>query len=133
MNWKRRTTFALALISAAALLATLLPPTSDPISPRGVGLIGLMWLAVFVAGALIVNVSASLLKQIVRIGFSAIPALLALFPVATVFDQRNWPVFHSWGLAHGSWWIGGALIACPIYVLLGLIPWLRESDARDAT
>lgn len=132
MNATRRTVLALALIAGAALSTTLLPPMSDPISLRAVGLFVLVYLLVFLAAAVVVNASPPILKQIVRIGVSAIPAFIALFPLAALFDRMNWPVFHSWGLAHGSFLIAVPVIASPVYVLLGLIPGLRERDDLDA-
>ena len=26
-----------------------------------------------------------------------------MWPVGWLFDTMQWPVFHGWGLAHGSW------------------------------
>lgn len=92
----------------------------------------LVYLAAALAVAVIANASPSTVKQIIRIGLSAIPALLALFPVATLFDRMNWPVFDSWGLAHGSFLVAVPVMACPIYVVLGSVPWLRDADDSNA-
>jgi len=36
-----------------------------------------------------------------------------MFPLGIVFDSMNWPLFHSWGLAHGSF-----ILAWPLLTLL---------------
>ena len=36
-----------------------------------------------------------------------------MIPLAMLFDAMNWPLFHSWGLAHGSF-----IIAWPLLTLL---------------
>jgi hypothetical protein len=28
--------------------------------------------------------------------------LVLMFPLGLLFDDMKWPLFHSWGLAHGS-------------------------------
>lgn len=43
---------------------------------------------------------------------------LLMLPLAALFNTMNWPLFHSWGLAHGSF-----VIAWPVLTILsfGLI------------
>jgi uncharacterized membrane protein YoaT (DUF817 family) len=36
-----------------------------------------------------------------------------MIPLAIFFDAMNWPLFHSWGLAHGSF-----IIAWPLLTLI---------------
>lgn len=50
----------------------------------------------------------------VGIAFAAI--ILGFFlmaPLGMLFDKMNWPLFHTWGLAHGSF-----LFAWPLLTLL---------------
>ena len=39
--------------------------------------------------------------------------------LAALFDAMQWPVFHSWGLGHGSFLIAIPLMAWPVYWVLG--------------
>jgi len=49
----------------------------------------------------------------VGIAFAAVVlGLFLIAPLGMIFDRMNWPVFHSWGLAHGSF-----LIAWPLLTL----------------
>jgi len=38
---------------------------------------------------------------------------LLMFPLGMLFDSMNWPLFHSWGLAHGSF-----ILAWPLLTLV---------------
>ncbi len=66
-----------------------------------------------------------IIKQIIRIVLSVILAFLALIPLASLFDHMNWSMFNSWALVHGSFLIAVPILAVLIYLLLGLIPFLR--------
>lgn len=44
---------------------------------------------------------------------SAVIGFLLMFPLAGIFNAMNWPIFHSWGIAHGSF-----VIAWPILTFL---------------
>ena len=65
-------------------------------------------------------------KRIIRIAVSAIVGLLALLPVGDLFDRMDWPIFHSWGLGHGSFVFVTTWIGFLVYWALGICPWLRE-------
>ena len=41
-----------------------------------------------------------------------------MFPLGMLFDDMKWPLFHSWGLAHGSF-----ILAWPALTLLA---WLVD-------
>ena len=66
-------------------------------------------------------------KRIIRIAVSAIVGLLALLPVGDLFNRMDWPIFHSWGLAHGSFVFVTTWVGFLVYWALGMIPWLRGS------
>jgi hypothetical protein len=55
-------------------------------------------------------------RRSLEILIAAIVGSLLLWPLAVLFDRMNWPVFHSWGLIHGS-----VLLAWPCLFLLSLI------------
>ena len=65
-------------------------------------------------------------KRVIRIAVSAVVGFLALLPVGDLFDRMDWPIFHSWGLGHGSFVFITAWIGFLVYWVLGMIPWLRE-------
>jgi len=44
---------------------------------------------------------------------SVILGFLLMIPLAMLFDAMNWPLFHSWALAHGSF-----IFAWPILTVL---------------
>lgn len=44
---------------------------------------------------------------------STVMGLFPMVPLAMLFDAMNWPLFHSWGLAHGSF-----LIAWPVLTFI---------------
>ena len=52
--------------------------------------------------------------------------LLLLFPIAVFFDSMNWPMFHSWGMAHGAF-----IFAWPITTLMSLAVTLAALKAVD--
>ena len=55
---------------------------------------------------------------------------LLVFPLGLLFDKMNWPFFHSWGLAHGSF-----VLAWPMMTLLSFGVFrgiLRLRGAKDS-
>jgi hypothetical protein len=53
-----------------------------------------------------------MLKVLVFV-LSVVGGFLLMLPLAWIFDVMRWPVFHSWGLAHGSF-----IVASPALALL---------------
>jgi hypothetical protein len=47
---------------------------------------------------------------------SIISGFLLMIPLGMLFDAMNWPLFHSWGLAHGSF-----LLAWPALTAVSFI------------
>jgi hypothetical protein len=46
----------------------------------------------------------------------AVIGFLLMFPLGMFFDDMDWPLFHSWALAHGSF-----ILAWPLLTLLCLL------------
>jgi hypothetical protein len=72
---------------------------------------------------------SSEMKNSVLTGVIAIVlGFLLMVPVARLFDAKNWAVFNTWGLAHGSFIFAWPLLAyVSFYLLRMLIPtlWAR--------
>jgi len=60
------------------------------------------------------------LKSVLLVFGSILLALLltiaGIWATASLFDAMNWPLFHTWGLAHGS-----ILFIFPVYFILSLL------------
>lgn len=95
--------------------------------PYGLGLFVFSVTTMVLGWALATNRPAGTVKLVIRVGAGAIVGVLSLFPVGEFFDRKQWPVFHSWGLAHGSFIFVVGWIGLLIYWLMGMLPWLRES------
>lgn len=65
--------------------------------------------------------------RLVQIYVSLIFGIVGLFPLGAYFNQNGWPVFHTWGLAHGSFIIAVPVLGFPVFVLLG---WLLGLSFR---
>jgi hypothetical protein len=72
------------------------------------------------------NRSAKDVKPIYMRFIAVVIGFLAMFPIGTVFDQQNWPVFHSWGLAHGAFTIAWPLFSYVAYRVLSFLVSDRE-------
>ena len=49
---------------------------------------------------------------IVVIGLGSIAlGFILMVPLGMLFDAMNWPLFHTWGLAHGSFVIAWPVLA----------------------
>lgn len=57
--------------------------------------------------------------QSIRVVVSLLVGFLGLLPLGALFDTMNWPVFHTWGLGHGSFVIAAPAIGSVSYLLLG--------------
>ena len=64
-----------------------------------------------------------------RVVLAACGAVVGVITTGWLFDKMSWPVFHSWGLAHGSAFILWPLYFVVLYLLLGL----KSDDQRQAS
>jgi hypothetical protein len=55
-----------------------------------------------------------------RILISFLAGFAMLLPLGWIFGVMNWPLFHSWGLAHGSFMLAWPVLWLIAYLLLGL-------------
>lgn len=49
-----------------------------------------------------------------------------MFPLGALFNFMNWPVFHEWGLGHGSFLIAWPLLGWATYRALKCTPWFKS-------
>jgi len=54
--------------------------------------------------------------------------LLLLFPLGAIYGAASLPVYHSWGLAHGSFATAIPALVAATFVALGLIPWFGKAN-----
>jgi hypothetical protein len=57
---------------------------------------------------------------------SVVIGLLLLFPLGAVYGAASLPVYHSWGLAHGSFATAIPALVAAAFVALGLISWFGK-------
>ena len=63
---------------------------------------------------------------------SVVLGFFLMFPLGKLFDTMNWPIFHSWGLVHGSFllaWPGLTILS--FKVLRGAVV-RREQEKSDS-
>jgi hypothetical protein len=58
------------------------------------------------------------MKTLALIAGSIVLGLLLMVPLGMLFDAMDWPLFHTWGLAHGSFVIAWPMLACISFFLL---------------
>lgn len=59
---------------------------------------------------------------IVLIGLGSIVlGFFLMMPLGLLFDAMNWPLFHTWGLAHGSFVIAWPVLALVSFGLLHVL------------
>jgi hypothetical protein len=55
-----------------------------------------------------------------------------MFPLASFFDAINGPLFHSWGLAHGSFLFAWPVLGIVVFFVMGQLSWFREHGHERA-
>ena len=60
---------------------------------------------------------------------SAVIGFLLLWPLGAVFAKLGWPLFHPWGLAHGSFLMAWPLLGWLVYQITAV--GFRRSRERD--
>jgi predicted neutral ceramidase superfamily lipid hydrolase len=70
------------------------------------------------------------MRTLTRSVVSVIVGIALLFPLGAFYGSANLPVFHSWGLTHGSFTTAIPALVAGSFVGLGLLPWFSRS--RDA-
>lgn len=59
---------------------------------------------------------------------SIVLGFFLMLPLGLLFDRMNWPLFHTWGLAHGSFIIAWPILACFSFGFLLILvrAWRRQ-------
>jgi hypothetical protein len=83
-------------------------------------------MSALIAVALIVQLRGSSVWTMVRSGVALVLGIVALFPIGVLFDAMGWPLFHSWALAHGSFFVAIPVAAVVAYAVLGVTPWFKR-------
>lgn len=61
---------------------------------------------------------------------SIVLGFFLMIPLAMLFDAMNWPLFHSWGLVHGSFFIAWPALAAASFGLIKIV--IRAIRARSS-
>jgi hypothetical protein len=62
---------------------------------------------------------------------AAVPlGFLLMAPLGMLFDRMNWPLFHTWGLAHGSFIIAWPLLTVVVFLCALVIGRTRRLRAE---
>jgi hypothetical protein len=59
----------------------------------------------------------------VRVIASVVLGVLLLVPLEAIFDAAGWPVYHSYGLVHGTFATAAPALVLASFACLGIIPW----------
>jgi hypothetical protein len=63
---------------------------------------------------------------------SIVLGFFLMIPLAMLFDARDWPLFHSWGLAHGSFLIAWPALVAVSFGLIRIVTRVMQARAlRD--
>jgi hypothetical protein len=54
-------------------------------------------------------------------GGYAVAGFLLMLPLGMVFDDMKWPLFHGWGLAHGSFILAWLLLTLMCFLVHRMI------------
>jgi hypothetical protein len=60
---------------------------------------------------------------------AVVGGFLLMWPLAWLFGVMGWPLFHGWGLAHGSFVIAWPLLSGLVFLLGWLL--VRSRDNRS--
>ncbi len=64
---------------------------------------------------------------------SILLGFVLMIPLAMLFDAMKWPLFHSWGLAHGSYLFAWPLLTVIAYGLLAVfvhaVQWYKHKKS----
>jgi hypothetical protein len=63
------------------------------------------------------------MRQLVRLVASVVIGLTLLVPLGGIYGAAGLPVYHSWGLTHGSFTTAIPALVAGTFIALGLIPW----------
>ena len=59
---------------------------------------------------------------------SGLLGVVLMWPLGALFNFMDWPMFNSWGLAHGSFIIAWPFLAAFSYFALWVVMRRREQD-----
>jgi len=59
---------------------------------------------------------------------SIVFGFLLMIPLAMLFDAMDWPLFHSWGLVHGSFIIAWPLLTLISFVIVRVVVRLKPNS-----
>ena len=65
------------------------------------------------------------MRTVIRLVASICIGTLLLIPLSAVYGAMGLPVYHSWGLVHGSFTTALPALVAASYVALGLIAWFK--------
>jgi len=68
------------------------------------------------------------MRTLARSVAALIMGLLLLVPLGAFYGAAHLPVYHSWGLAHGSFTTALPALVLASFVFLGLVPWFGKSQ-----
>jgi len=60
---------------------------------------------------------------------SVVLGFLLMIPLGILFTAMNWPLFHTWGLVHGSFIFAWPWLAALAFAFLWVV-WLRKRSLK---
>jgi hypothetical protein len=76
--------------------------------------------------------SAAINRVAKHAGIALVSIILGFFlmiPLSMIFDKMNWPLFHSWGLAHGSFLLAWPLLTLLSFAGIEILMILRQTNS----
>ena len=68
------------------------------------------------------------MRTVLRLSASVVIGFLLLAPLAAIYGAANLPVYHSWGLTHGSFTTAVPALVAASFVALGLLSWFGKAE-----
>ena len=68
------------------------------------------------------------MRTVLRLTTSVVIGVLLLIPLGALYEAANLPVYHSWGLMHGSFTTAIPALVAASFVALGVISWFGKAE-----
>jgi hypothetical protein len=70
------------------------------------------------------------MRLLVEFVVSVIIGFFLMAPLGMLFDRMNWPLFHTWGLVHGSFIFAWPILTLMSFGVIRLDSLLRRRDPQ---